>query len=129
MSEQELVTSPQAICEVDLPRDLPLPADVSVEKQRATELDDPPQYECRSRVKVQGERLHKTLWRGHQWAVTTYGVERRDGTYVIAKNRLWENEEKYGWVRHMADKSTWCNLSDFVEALRIARRLQAARII
>jgi hypothetical protein len=53
--------------------------------------------------------------------VTAYGVECRDGTYAIEKNRIWENEEEYGWVMHMSGKD-WPDLEDFAEALRIARR-------
>jgi hypothetical protein len=38
---------------------------------------------------------------------------------VIAKDRIWENEEQYGWVMHMQGK-TWVDLEDFAETLRIA---------
>lgn len=85
-------------------------------------LDAPPQYECRNRVHVRGDRLSRpVLWRGRQWAVTKYGVECRDGTYCIDADRLDENEQTHPWVRHMAAKE-WVDLPDFAEALRIARR-------
>ena len=91
-------------------------------KVAATKLDAPPQYVARNRIHCRGERLSKLLWRGRQWAVTSYGIECRDGTYAIAKDRLWENDKKYGWVRHMTGKA-WVDLPDFAEALRIARRI------
>ena len=73
-------------------------------------------------VLCRGEEVSKPIyWQGRQWAVTNYGVEARDGTYVIDKTRLWEEEKRYGWVRHMAGKN-WVDLPDFAEALRIARR-------
>jgi hypothetical protein len=73
-------------------------------------------------VKVRGEALSEPiLWIGEQWAVTDYGIECRDGTYVIEKNRLWEDEESYGWRRHMAAKD-WVILHDFIQALDWARK-------
>ena len=91
----------------------------------AHEIDAPPQYECHSRVRCRGQRLSRPVyWRGRQWAVTRYGIERRDGTYVIDANRYDEHDEtKYSWVRHMAGKCT-VDLLDFAEALRIARRIR-----
>jgi hypothetical protein len=76
-------------------------------------------------VKNRGERLHKIIWQGRQWAVTTYGVECRDGCYAIGRARLWEEDEAYSWVRHMAEKN-WVDLHDFAEALRIARSMVAS---
>src|SRR3954453_17106438 len=59
----------------------------------ARELDAPPQYEAGNHVHVRGEALGKPIyWQGRQWAVTPHGVERRDGTYSIAADRLWERE-------------------------------------
>jgi hypothetical protein len=76
-------------------------------------------------VRVRGERLSRPIyWRGHQWAVTKYGIECRDGTYVIEADR-YEDCQPVGWVRHMGAKD-WVDLPDFAEALRIARRLRAA---
>jgi hypothetical protein len=88
----------------------------------ARELDAPPKYESGSPVRVGGDALTEPIyWQGRQWAVTPYGVECRDGKYPIQANRLWENDEDYGWVTHMAEKD-WVDLPDFAEALRIARR-------
>jgi hypothetical protein len=87
----------------------------------------PPKYLCTDDIKVKGEPLHPVIWQGRQWAVTTYGVEPRDGgAYVIERTRLWENETTYGWVNHIGMKGPWVDLPDFAEALKIARRVHAA---
>jgi hypothetical protein len=78
-----------------------------------------------NRVKNHGQRLSTVIWKGRQWA-TTYGVECRDGRYVIERSRLWANDEKYSWVRHMATK-VWVDLEDFAEALRAARIFERYR--
>jgi len=46
------------------------------------------------------------LWQGSQRAVTAYGIEARDGSYTISKDRL---SDPY-----------WLSLADFAEALQIA---------
>jgi hypothetical protein len=89
---------------------------------KARDLDRPPSYEAGNEVKNRhGELSSPIYWQGRQWAVTEYGVEARDGTYPIEKERLWKEEKVHGWVRHMAEKG-WVDLPDFAEALRIARR-------
>jgi hypothetical protein len=95
-------------------------------KQVATIMEADPAPQAANRVKCRGERLSRILWKSSQWAVTVYGIEARDGCYVIAKGRLWEEEDRHGWVRHMAGKD-WVNLPEFAEALRIARRLHAPK--
>jgi hypothetical protein len=95
--------------------------DILALKTMAQDLALPPQYEGGGEVKVRGEPLDKIYWQGRQWAVTSHGLENRDGTYAIDKSRLWEQEDDYGWVRHMAEK-VWVDLPDFAEALRIGRR-------
>ncbi len=60
------------------------------------------------------------FYEGRQWAVTAHGVECRDGTYHIEAKRLWEEEGKYGWIRHMAEKE-WCDIEDFILVLSLAR--------
>ena len=68
-----------------------------------------------------GEPLHEPVyWKGRQWAVTSFGIEARDGKYVINGDRVWENNNGHGWVKQMQEKG-WVDLSDFVEALRLAR--------
>jgi hypothetical protein len=90
--------------------------------EAARNLDQPPSYEAGNHVKCRGEQLSTPIyWQGRQWAVTPSGIECRDGTYFIARDRLWQNDDRYSWVRHMAGK-VWVDLEDFAEALRIARR-------
>jgi hypothetical protein len=79
-------------------------------KLAARELDPPPAPEATNAVDLCGEELSRPIyWQGRQWAVTGYGVERRDGRYAIDATRLWEQDESYGWVRHMAGKK-WVDL-------------------
>jgi hypothetical protein len=85
-----------------------------------------PAPQATNEVHLQGEPLSAVLWCGIQWAVTTSGLECRDGCYLIEKHRLWEDEPDYDWVLHMADKN-WVNLPDFAEALRIARQIHAPK--
>lgn len=83
-----------------------------------------PQYPIRiadNEVACRGEPLTEPIyWIGKQWAVTEYGVECRDGTYFIEKARLWEDEESYGWKKHVGEKE-WVIYSDFASALDWAR--------
>jgi hypothetical protein len=106
------------------------PSDAYLERRRlakrlqaaAQQLDVPPQYEAGNPVRCRGEPLCEPIyWQGRQWAVTAFGIECRDGCYVIKKSRVWENEDRHGWIMHMAGKN-WADLEDFAEALRIARR-------
>jgi hypothetical protein len=95
--------------------------------EAARQLDLPPQYEAGNPVHCRGEALSPPIyWQGRQWAVTPFGVECREGTYVIANDRLWENEERYGWVRHMAGK-TWTDLPDARQLRRHLPRSGARR--
>ena len=72
---------------------------------------------------VRGEPVSEPIyWQGRQWAVTPYGVECRNGEYVIEQHRIWDGDAEYGgWIRHMAAKD-WVDLPDFAEELRLARR-------
>jgi hypothetical protein len=56
--------------------------------------------------------LHPVRWQGAQWAVTAYGIESRDGSYTISKDRL---SDPY-WLDHMSEKE-WVDIGDFAEAL------------
>ena len=90
-------------------------------KAYAANLTAPPRRQSRNEVTRRGVKALSTiLWQGRQWAVTTYGVEARDGTYAIEAVALWDTEDG-GWVWHMAGKG-WVDLDDFAEALRLARR-------
>jgi hypothetical protein len=86
----------------------------------ATNLTMRPLYRDNRQVRCRGQKLGKIIWQGRQWAVTSDGLECRDGTYAIEKDRLWEDEKDWGWVNHMAEKN-WIDIIDFAEALRIAR--------
>ena len=50
------------------------------------------------------------------WAVTTYGVEHRDGSYPIEGMRLWELD----WLNHMENRIR-VNIDDFTDALYAAQ--------
>ncbi len=79
-------------------------------------------------VRVLGEALDATWWQGAQWAVTAYGIERRDGKYNIAAARLLENDPtSYSWIRHLAEKG-WCDLEDFTTALLVGCAMHGATI-
>ncbi len=55
------------------------------------------------------------------WAVTDFGMECLVTYYPIPKDRLYNNEPHYGWVRHMIQTKRWCNIRDFAECLTQAR--------
>jgi len=88
---------------------------------KARDLDSPSGPQATNKVPRRGgDRLVKVYWKGRQWAATRFGVQARDGSYSIDRKRLWEDEDQYGWIMHMAEKD-WVNLEDFAEALRVAR--------
>jgi hypothetical protein len=70
-------------------------------------------------VTVRGEALHEEFWTGRQWAVTAYGIEKRDGTYVIKAGRLLEDLPDHSWIAHMTEK-TWLDFDDFATAFFVA---------
>lgn len=73
-------------------------------------------------VPVGGEALNDIWWQGRQWAVTSYGIEARNGKYVIEKSRLAEEIETWGWLQHMNDKD-WVDIDDFATAWLVAMTL------
>jgi hypothetical protein len=73
----------------------------------------------RNVVAVRGEQPSQIWWRGAQWAVTTSGIERLDGTYSIKADRLLEDEPDYSWPEHMAGKG-WIDVDEFVTAWLVA---------
>ena len=77
-------------------------------------------------VRVRGEALSEpVVWSGRQWAVTSHGVEARDGTYAIEASRLWEEDAPgYTWERHMAEKE-WVDVPDLAAALALGRQHHA----
>lgn len=80
-------------------------------------------------VKCRGQALAPILWQGEQWAVTEYGLERRDGTYAVkAGDHFWngcgigrKNRDEQTvfstWWRHLSQKS-WCDEDDIDAALQ-----------
>lgn len=88
--------------------------------------DAPIEYD-RTPVPTRGEELARLLWRGRQWAVTDYGIERLDGTYCIEKTRLSEGVKDYGWPLHVTQK-TWADSDDFCTAWLVAIALHGAPI-
>jgi hypothetical protein len=73
----------------------------------------------RDPVAVRGDALDEIWWRGRQWAVTAYGIECLDGTYVIEGSWLMGDMEEYPWLRHMAEK-IWVDIDEFATAWMIA---------
>ncbi len=81
----------------------------------------------RNSVKLLGEKLHRVIWRGRQWAVTDYGVEALDGTYSFTASRLNEETAAGGWPEHMTGKS-WVDGDDFCTAWLVAIALHGTRV-
>lgn len=71
-----------------------------------------------SEVKVRADELAEIWWRGKQWAVTSRGIEARDGTYFIAAHRLMESFEEWPWPRQLSEKE-WCDIDDFCTAFMV----------
>jgi hypothetical protein len=82
---------------------------------RRIELDSTP-------VRVRGDKLDEVWWRGRQWAVTEYGIERLDGGYTIeAADLVWgfNNYPWYQWPAHMSGKR-WVDIDEFTTAWMVA---------
>jgi hypothetical protein len=76
----------------------------------------------KERVKCRGDRLSRIWWQGKQWAVTSFGIERRDGLYVIEKARLGKDHDgQPGWLLHMAGKGI--DFDDFATAYLVGLAL------
>lgn len=79
-------------------------------------------------VRVCGEDPAETWWVGSQWAVTAYGVERRDGTYAIEASRLREDlAEGRSWVLHVGMKG-WADPDDFATAYFVACAMHGVKL-
>ena len=85
--------------------------------------------QSRNSVKCLGESLSDILWQGEQWAVTTYGLECRDGRYHVEANQFFNSGDSRGshikdlkdrsrfcWQLHMFEKN-WVNQCDLTNAL------------
>jgi hypothetical protein len=87
---------------------------------RPVEMDQTP-------VAIRGEPLHEVWWRGRQWAVTAFGVECLDGSYVIKASRLAEEIDSFGWPEHMSEKE-WCDIEDFSSAWLVALAMHRTKV-
>ena len=84
--------------------------------------------QTRNQVENRGEQLDLILWQGKQWAVTEYGIEKRDGTYTILAMHAWsftpaskgrrktKQDVMRHWLEHLSLKS-WCDTDDIEAAL------------
>jgi hypothetical protein len=83
------------------------------------------------------DSLHPILWQGREWAVTTYGVERRDGSYPIEASRLCKDHDggavaedgtpvPYTLIGHIGEKG-W-DLADFATAFFVACAMHGVRL-
>src|SRR5207237_6435787 len=66
------------------------------------------------------QALSPIIWKGATWAVTKYGIERLDGRYWIAKDRLFEDYPDYSWSEHIAEKGAGYDPADFCTAWKEA---------
>ena len=85
--------------------------------------------QSRNHVHCRGEALSDILWQGKQWAVTTYGLECRDGTYHVPVENFFgfvqapkggkkeKQDVMVHWFRHLREKS-WCDEDDIDHALQ-----------
>jgi hypothetical protein len=79
-------------------------------------------------VRVNGEDLSEVWWRGRQWAVTEYGLERRNGTYALEAKRLCgDHKNNYSSILHMGEKN-WVDVDDFTTAFFIACAMHGKRL-
>jgi hypothetical protein len=78
-------------------------------------------------VPLRGEPLDKVLWRGKQWAVTAYGLERLNGTYNIAADQLLDGLNEYGGFPMHVCLKTWVDTDDFLTAWLVALALHGRR--
>lgn len=76
----------------------------------------------RDEVRVRAEPLDEIWWQGREWAVTSYGIEKRDGTYYIPKADFSLHGDKWSWPEHLAAKG-WPDIEDFTTAWLVAMTL------
>jgi len=71
------------------------------------------------------KKTSKILYKGHQWAVTTYGIECLDGKYAIKKGSIKTIHAPFpymNWERAMREKN-WVDIGDFLETLQQALKI------
>jgi hypothetical protein len=74
-------------------------------------------------VHLRGKALQDVWWQGRQWAVTSRGIECRDGAYYIEAKRLCEAHNEvapWSWIAALGDKPEWVDISDFATAFHVA---------
>lgn len=101
-------------------------ADLGAIPPRPCRGTEPVEYDA-TPVKVRGEALDPVWWRGRQWAVTEFGLERLDGTYTIEASRLAEHIDVHPWPLHISIKG-WADSDDFVTAWLVALALHGVSI-
>ena len=79
-------------------------------------------------VRNVADELSPIFWQGRQWAVTEAGIEQRDGTYFIEKDRLNETrpDGTIDWLAHMGEKE-WLDREDFATAFFVALTLHGTK--
>ncbi len=89
------------------------PGSLFVSASRWAGLPAPPPPErhlgpiLHDREERSGDRgLDPVWWLGRTWAVTAFGIERRDGRYSIPADRLTEHGEGYSWPEHICRKGS-----------------------
>lgn len=80
-------------------------------------------------IAARGQPLSEIWWRGSQWAVTTHGIERLDGFYVIERDRLLDFPPTgdYSWIKHMSGKIN-VELADFATAYFVACAMHGVQL-
>lgn len=69
-----------------------------------------------NKVKNNKSSLAEVLYQGKQWCVTTYGLEKRDGSYYIEAKELKKSHVyEFGWIKHMSLKAD-TDMEDFTAA-------------
>jgi hypothetical protein len=84
----------------------------------------------KTEVANRGEELSEIWWQGRQWAVTSSGLECRDGSYTIEAKRLAEHlrsAQPYAWTEHIG-KKTWADVEDFATAYLVAVALHGFKL-
>lgn len=89
-------------------------------RQPSSEAGWPFVENARNEVHLRGEPLATEWWRGRQWSVTEFGLERRDGLYAIPAECL--DGIGRSWPQHMAEKRD-IDQTDFITAWIVALAL------
>lgn len=94
--------------------------DVAKEPEARQKRVLPKVEHSRDEVRVKGEPLSDIWWQGREWAVTSYGIEKRDGTYYIRHEDLDTHDNmNWSWPEHLAAKG-WVDVEDFTTAWMVA---------